>query len=263
MFAALRTVSPHGPHQVHPANHAALIKVQPCNLPCLQLDKAANIAVARPKDALANRAASRSICPVLGRSARRRARIHARDRYTCLNSEFRKLSRSTTLSCGKRTALFAAHLDADGLAKYFTGMRQGSDVLTAYILTIAGEANWALPDEVRNRMRMGLGNFIQGKISRDSPLPTADLALRKLAAFAALGRTEPTPDPMWLTSITIEPNLWPTSAVLDWQRVLQRIPAMPIASGGSRKRSRFCAAGSISKEQSWAFPRSAATTSGG
>ena len=76
-------------------------------------------------------------------------------------------------------------------------------------------------------MRLGLTNFIQGKISRDSALPTADLALRKLAAFAALSNAEPTPDPMWLTSITIEPNLWPTSAVLDWQRILQRIPAMP------------------------------------
>ncbi len=204
------------------------IKVRTLQATLLQLDQAANIDVARPKDALANRGGikidlSRSLADQLGG-----VRDYMRGyRYTCLEQ---RVSKAIALDdAGLWQSVIQslpAHLDSDGLAKYFTDMRQGSDVLTAYVLTIADEAGLALPDDVKNRMRAGLANFIQGKISRDSALPTADLTLRKLAAFAALSNMEPAPDPLWLTAITIEPNLWPTSAVLDWQRILQRV-AMP------------------------------------
>jgi len=53
----------------------------------------------------------------------------------------------------------------------------------------------------------------------------ADLALRKLAALDALSRYETVTDGM-TQSFSIEPNLWPTSAVLDWYSVLQRTPGL-------------------------------------
>ena len=204
------------------------IKVRTLQATLLQLDQAATIDVSLPKDALPNRGGikidlSRSLADQLGG-----VREYMREyRYTCLEQRASKAIALDDADIWQSVVQsLPAHLDPDGLAKYFTDMRQGSDVLTAYILTIADEAGWVLPDEAKNRMRMGLQNFIQGKINRDSALPTADLALRKLAAFAALSNAEPAPDPMWLTSITIEPNLWPTSAILDWQRILQRIPSM-------------------------------------
>jgi hypothetical protein len=56
-------------------------------------------------------------------------------------------------------------------------------------------------------------------------MPTADLSLRKLAAVEALARHGAV-DPALLDSIAVEPNLWPTSAVLDWWSVLRRMPAI-------------------------------------
>jgi alpha-2-macroglobulin len=76
-----------------------------------------------------------------------------------------------------------AYLDSDDLLKYFPSVVYGSDVLTAYGLAIAHEAGWAIPEDARDRMREALVQFVQGKGSRNSALPTADLALRKLAAL--------------------------------------------------------------------------------
>jgi hypothetical protein len=54
----------------------------------------------------------------------------------------------------------------------------------------------------------------------------ADLSIRKIAALEALARTGVT-DPALLASVAIEPNLWPTSAVIDWWSLLRRVPAIP------------------------------------
>ena len=55
----------------------------------------------------------------------------------------------------------------------------------------------------------------------------ADLALRKLAAIDALSRYRKDVSPRLLDSITIEPNLWPTSALLDWISLLSRVQGVP------------------------------------
>ena len=52
------------------------------------------------------------------------------------------------------------------------------------------------------------------------------LTVRKLAAIEALSRYGAA-TPEMLQSITLEPNLWPTSAVLDWLGILQRVEAIP------------------------------------
>jgi hypothetical protein len=49
------------------------------------------------------------------------------------------------------------------------------------------------------------------------------LPLRKLAALDALAAVGKA-DPAMLSSITIEPNLWPDSAIIDWWSVLLRLP---------------------------------------
>ncbi|UUZ57556.1 hypothetical protein LP419_06670 [Massilia sp. H-1] len=61
---------------------------------------------------------------------------------------------------------------------------------------------------------------------RYSDLPTADVAVRKVAALAALCRTRPVAAAS-IESFAIELNLWPTSAVIDWYLILQRSPALP------------------------------------
>ena len=124
-------------------------------------------------------------------------------------------------------ARLSGYLDRDGLAKYFPSMLQGSDVLTSYILSLAEEAGWTIPEDSRSRMTQGLRDFVQGRVIRNSDLPTADVAIRKIAALDALIRTEGDVEAKMLASIAIEPNLWPTSAVLDWISLLSRKAHLP------------------------------------
>jgi uncharacterized protein YfaS (alpha-2-macroglobulin family) len=119
-----------------------------------------------------------------------------------------------------------SHLDSDGLVKYFPPCLHGSPTLTSYILAIGHEAGWPIPDESREKMETGLRKFIEGSIIRYSPIPTADLSIRKLAAIEALSRVGKA-EPKLLGSISIEPNLWPTSAVIDWFNILNNVPAIP------------------------------------
>ncbi len=118
------------------------------------------------------------------------------------------------------------YLDPDGLLRPYPGIHPGEDSLTAYVLAVAHEAGWTIPQASRDRMVSGLLGFAQGRIVRGSALPTADLAIRKIAALAAVARHGPV-DPAILTTLDIEPTHWPTSAVLDWIDLLranERIP---------------------------------------
>lgn len=147
--------------------------------------------------------------------------------YVCLEQ---RVSRAVALNdpdmwSGVAAAL-PSYMDADGLLKYFPAMLSGSDVLTSYVLAIAHEAGFAIPDDVQNRMEEGLAKFVGGSILRDSPFPVADLSIRKLGAVEALARVGKA-QPALLASIAIEPNLWPTSAVLDWWSILQRLTSVP------------------------------------
>ncbi|MFD1122430.1 alpha-2-macroglobulin [Methylophilus flavus] len=117
-----------------------------------------------------------------------------------------------------------AHLDQDGLARYFAiDWLQGDDTLTSYLLRIADEAQYTIPEGPRERMLKGLEDFVAGRIHRYGSLQSADLTLRKLAAIDALARYERA-RPAMLDSLEISPNLWPSSGVLDWVSVLQHLP---------------------------------------
>ena len=120
-----------------------------------------------------------------------------------------------------------SYLDADGLVKYFPSpWLQGSPVLTSYILSITGESGRELPDTQIERMEKGLVAFMEGKIRRETSYGTADLSIRKLAALEALSRRGKA-NAALLSSVAVEPNLWPTSAVLDWLNVLKRTTEIP------------------------------------
>src|SRR5262249_58379585 len=122
------------------------------------------------------------------------------------------------------TGALPAFQDGDGLVKFFPTQSEGSEVLTSYLLAISNAAGWALPDDARNAMLGGLRSFADGKLRRASRMP--GLSLRKLTALEALsryGRAEPA----HLPSIDVEPDEWPTSAVLDWWSLLSRMPGVP------------------------------------
>jgi alpha-2-macroglobulin len=119
-----------------------------------------------------------------------------------------------------------SYLDGDGLARYFPSDElAGSDVLTSYLVQIADADGRELGEGALDRMLVGLSGFATGRVVRGSALPTADLAIRKLAAIEALARHQRA-TPEMLDAIAIDPARWPTSALIDWIGILQRVPGV-------------------------------------
>ncbi len=122
-------------------------------------------------------------------------------------------------------------VDDDGLLRYFPGPRPGSDILTAYVAALSHEAGWPIPEEILGRMLQGLAGFAAGQVKREHGLPAVDLTLRKVAALEALSRYGQA-DPQVLTSLTLTPDLWPTSTVIDWYNLVRRLAAGPSRDQG-------------------------------
>lgn len=189
-----------------------------------QIENEFRLPVERPKDALPGRGGVRVVLrPKISEGLNGVIDYMRRYPYTCMEQ---KVSVAVALRDQKLwnevVSEIPSYLDADGLVKYFPTMSEGSPVLTSYLIAIAHEAGWSIPDETREEMEEALKKFVEGKIIRYSPLPTADLTLRKLSAVEALSRSGKA-EAKLLGSIAIEPNLWPTSAVIDWLNILERV----------------------------------------
>ncbi|MHB8111285.1 MAG: alpha-2-macroglobulin family protein [Syntrophorhabdaceae bacterium] len=146
--------------------------------------------------------------------------------YVCLEQKTSRAIALTDHEMWKEImGAIPVYLDEDGLAKYFPRMLRGSDALTSYLLHISKQAGLEIPETIRARMIKGLKGFVEGKVIRYSSLKTADLSIRKIAALAALAQYSESTKEL-LTTIDIQPNLWPTSAVLDWIDVLNHTPGI-------------------------------------
>ncbi|VTU27565.1 hypothetical protein SRS16CHR_04087 [Variovorax sp. SRS16] len=203
----------------------------------VQLEGPFTLDVAPPADALPGRGGLKlSLQPRLAEGLTGVRDWFANYPYICLEQ---KTSKSVGLRDGKAwqqvVAQLPSYLDGDGLASYFPPRdgeaNRGSDTLTAYVLAATNEAAaldpaFALPDDVVTPMTEGLIAFVEGKIQRDFWSPRKDLDVRKLAALEALSRYGKAQGRM-TGSITIAPNQWPTSAVIDWLNILKRVTDVP------------------------------------
>ena len=203
----------------------------------VQVDGTFNLDVNAPADALPGRGGLKmSLQPKLAEGMDGVRDWFANYPFVCLEQ---KTSKSVGLRDGKMwqsvVGQIPGYLDSDGLANYFPPRdgeaARGSDALTAYLLASTHEAAsinpaFALPDDVRAPMERGLIAFVEGKIQREFWSPRKDLDVRKLAALEALSRYGKAQGRM-LGSITVAPNQWPTSAVIDWLQILKRVADVP------------------------------------
>jgi len=187
------------------------------------------VPVQRPADALPGRGAIEvSLARTLGGDLRGVREYMQQYPYTCLEQQSsRAIALGDRAGWERLMGSLPAWLDRDGFARYFPSMRDGSDVLTSYLLTIAHEAGWPIPKAARETMADALRRFVEGRVSRASEMPAADLLLRKLAALDALARSGVEIEPRWLDALSIDPQSWPTSALLDWQSLLRRATKLP------------------------------------
>ena len=147
--------------------------------------------------------------------------------YTCLEQQISRAVAIGDVGLWERTmASLPAYLDGQGLAKYFPTARWGSDVLTAYLLSIAWERGLQIPLPSLEKMLAGSSGFVEGRVVRYSSLPTTDLTLRKLAVLDALSRYGRASNSL-VSVISIQPALWPTSGLIDWVNVLSRLTDLP------------------------------------
>ncbi len=206
-----------------PVLQALPVRVQQATL--TQIEQPLSVSAQRPADAVPDRGGLRvSLRARLGDGLGGVNDYMSRYPYTCLEQRVSKAValRNPALWQGVMDEL-PGYLDRDGLLRFFPSDRlQGDDTLTSYVLAISQEAQWSLPEASKSKLLQGLKAFVEGRIRRDSALPTADLALRKLTAIEALSRYGEA-RPAMLDTITIEPTLWPTSALLDWLNILQRL----------------------------------------
>ena len=189
-----------------------------------QIDKNYRVDVERPADALPDRGGIQvALQPRLVDGLSGVLKYMKAYPYTCLEQVISKaIALRDAELWGRTMELLPVFLDSDGLAKYFPSGLQDSEVLTAYIISIADEAGWEIPGDSKERMLAGLKGFVEGRIARRLEFPTTDLTMRKLAAVEALSRAQRA-EPGLLSSIVIEPNFWPTSSVIDWLSILKRM----------------------------------------
>ncbi|MDD5057799.1 MAG: MG2 domain-containing protein [Sideroxydans sp.] len=209
----------------------AAVPVRTLQATIMQLDAPQSIAVKLPDGAIPGRGGIKvTLRKQLGDGMGGVQEFMSRYPYTCLEQQ---ASQAIALQDKARwdslMKKLPTYLDHDGLVKYWPGMLYGDDTLTSYLVAVADEAGYDIPDHLLNRMRNGLTGFVEGRVVRYSALPTSDLNIRKLAAIAALAHSGEVQS-KWLDSITIEPNLWPTSAVLDWLTILQYKPEISTQS---------------------------------
>lgn len=147
--------------------------------------------------------------------------------YSCLEQ---KTSIATGLQDKARWADIVANLssyqDSQGFLQYFPGMSNGSEMLTAYVLTMAYENAIQLPIEVENKMQQALLDFVEGRIQPAGAWYWGSnqyLTERRLHAFAALSYTGNV-DARVLTAFEFKPIQMPTTTLIDWLAVYTHLP---------------------------------------
>ncbi|MDE0878581.1 MAG: MG2 domain-containing protein [Sphingomonas bacterium] len=148
--------------------------------------------------------------------------------FNCLEQ---RLSRIVVLGDGAGWSALAGEIPTyqapDGLLRYFPGETlQGSEALTAYVLSITGAAQLALPAAPRTRMIEAMKAVLDGRLRHED---YGDLRLTKVAAFAALAR-QGAATPAMLGQLGIGPADMPTSTLADYLAALDNLPGLTNAA---------------------------------
>ncbi|MBO9621753.1 MAG: alpha-2-macroglobulin [Sphingomonas sp.] len=143
--------------------------------------------------------------------------------YGCFEQRLSKaIALGDTAAWNALAGEIPAYQDGDGLLRYFPGEWPGSEALTAYVLSITGEAGLPLPAEPRARMIDAMKAVLDGRLRHED---YGDVRLQRVAAFAALARQGAASADM-LGQIGIAPAEMPTSSLADYLAALGRVQGL-------------------------------------
>jgi len=198
------------------------VSVQQATL--VQLNNFFNLEVEQPPDSLENQGGINLIYSNSLVSSLSGVREYmSRYPYNCLEQQVsRSIATKDKNAWENLMKKISLYLDRDGFAKYFPSSLYGDPILTAYVLAISHERKWELPEEAQRRMLEALIGFVDGRYTRYGVLQTADLTIKKLTALEALSRYG-FANKEQVEAIKLDPNLLPTSALLDYGNVLYRV----------------------------------------
>jgi uncharacterized protein YfaS (alpha-2-macroglobulin family) len=114
-----------------------------------------------------------------------------------------------------------AYLDGEGLLRYWPMAElKGSEALTAYVLSITGEAGLAIPAADKAKMLEAMKGVLDGRIKREYGW-SSDARMMRVAALAALARHGRS-TPAMLGQVGIAPADMPTTVLADWISAVDR-----------------------------------------
>jgi len=136
--------------------------------------------------------------------------------YACFEQRLSKAVVAGDAAAWSRLAAdLPAYLDREGLLRYFpSSTLEGSEALTAYVLSMTAEAGFALPEGPRARMIEAMKAVVDGRLQRENAA-SGDPRFQRLAAFAALARNGAA-TPAMLGQIGLAPADMPTGLLADW-----------------------------------------------
>ena len=148
--------------------------------------------------------------------------------YGCFEQ---RLSRIVVLGDSSGWARLAAEIPTyqapDGLLRYWpSDSLNGSEALTAYVLSLTADAGLPIPEGPRTRMIQGMRDVLDGRLRHEE---YGDVRLQRLAALAALARAG-AGTPAMLGQIGMAPAQMPTSSLADYLVALDRIPGIANAA---------------------------------
>lgn len=142
--------------------------------------------------------------------------------YTCLEQQVsRFVSLGDRKAWDKLAPKLESYLDANGLLKFFPSEKEGSEILTAYVLSLLNESAWPLPPGPKEKMLEALQGVIAGRVKLREAVSFADRDLRKVMMFDALSRYGKFKIED-LTTLNLQPQAWPTSSLVTWYGLLLR-----------------------------------------
>ena len=148
--------------------------------------------------------------------------------YNCFEQ---RLSRIVALGDTAGWAALAGEIPTyqadDGLLRYWpVATMRGSESLTAYVLSLTGEAGLPIPEASKTKMVEAMKAVLDGRLRHEE---YGDYRLQKLGAFTALARVGAA-TPAMLGQIGMAPKDMPTASLADYLVALDKVPGLANAT---------------------------------